>query len=169
MEIEKLTPIHFPALFEFEQKNQSWFEKFVPPRPQTYSEFVAFSEATKKLLKEHEQGTSIFFILINEGKIIARANITDIEQVTAEIGYRVCESMAGQGVASKAVSLLVTKARNELKLAELHAKTTTNNIASMRVLEKNGFIKTHVSENAVVLNETNLSFVHYRCILKSKR
>ena len=100
--------------------------------------------------------TSAFFILIADGKIIARANLTDIEQNIAEIGYRVCESMIGQGIASKAVSHLITIAIKEMNLAELHAKTTTNNLASMRVLEKCGFIKTHVTENAVVLNETKV-------------
>lgn len=59
---------------------------------------------------------------------------------SGHIGYRIGESHRGRGIASDAVRLLVQKAVEEYDISLLYAKTTMNNLASQKVLEKNHFL-----------------------------
>jgi [ribosomal protein S5]-alanine N-acetyltransferase len=63
-------------------------------------------------------------------------------QKTVEIGYGINASHWGQGLASEAVGALVQWAFSTNYAARVTAQTAVNNIASQRVLEKNGFAKT---------------------------
>lgn len=52
------------------------------------------------------------------------------------VGYWVSKEFWGQGIASRALELLL----NEVAIRPLHAQVATSNRASLRVLEKNGFV-----------------------------
>jgi len=54
------------------------------------------------------------------------------------LGYRVGQAHTDKGIANKALKLLVETVNDE-GVKQIKAKTTTNNKASQRVLEKNGF------------------------------
>ena len=57
-----------------------------------------------------------------------------------EIGYSVLPEFQGQGLATEAVAGIVQWARQQPEVKEIEAETNTDNKASIRVLEKNGFI-----------------------------
>lgn len=63
----------------------------------------------------------------------------------AEVGYWIGVPFWNKGYATKAVSLLLTQAKN-LGLKSLHAKCLARNPASKNVLEKNGF---HFVKNSI--------------------
>lgn len=52
------------------------------------------------------------------------------------VGYWLGREFWGQGIASKALELLL----NEVTIRPLHAQVATSNLASMRVLQKCGFV-----------------------------
>ena len=56
-----------------------------------------------------------------------------------EIGYGVHGQNEGRGVMTRTVACLLDWARNHSKIKRIKAETLRSNIASMRVLEKNGF------------------------------
>ncbi|WP_052771941.1 hypothetical protein [Vibrio mexicanus] len=86
MEIQRLSEIHFQPLFEFEAQNLSWFEQYVPPRPESYKNFSTFSDACAVLIREQDTDLGYYFVgLLNE-KIVLRANIFNIQEQTAEVG-----------------------------------------------------------------------------------
>jgi [ribosomal protein S5]-alanine N-acetyltransferase len=64
------------------------------------------------------------------------------EKKEVEIGYGINASHWGQGLASEAVGALVQWAFATNYATRVTAQTAVNNIASQRVLEKNGFFKT---------------------------
>jgi [ribosomal protein S5]-alanine N-acetyltransferase len=64
------------------------------------------------------------------------------EQKEVEIGYSINASHWGQGLASEAVGALVQWAFATNYATRVTAQTAVNNVASQRVLEKNGFVKT---------------------------
>ncbi len=161
MEFELLEEKHFESLFAFEQKNREWFEQFVPPRPSSYESYSSFRDLTNSLLDEHEDGTGYFYVVLQDGEVIARANIVNITDNEGEIGYRVCESWSGKGVASFATSQMIEIATDELELHLLTAKAATNNLASMRVLEKAGFVRVSQEKNAMVVNGKMLTLGYY--------
>jgi len=165
MHISRLHAEDKKALFDFERRNREWFEKSVPPRPSGYSEFATFSRMIDSLLEEQEAGTCLFHVIREGERIIGRANLVDISGGAAEIGYRVCESAAGRGAATVAVHFLIEQAAAGLSLRKLTAKTTTENPASRRVLEKCGFKQTGIVENGAVLNGRSVDFVCYERLL----
>jgi ribosomal-protein-alanine N-acetyltransferase len=177
MDVERLNTQHFDALFDFEQENKAWFEQFVPARPASYSNFVSFCQAQQALLDEHEQETSLFFVVVDSDKIVARINAT---QLTAgesthracasrecELGYRVAEDYQQQGVASFAVARVLQLLHKDYGVQLVYAKAATNNPASIRVLEKSGFNKVSKRTEPARVNSGTLHLAQFECLLTS--
>jgi len=61
------------------------------------------------------------------------------EDKRGDIGYGIAKECWGQGVATKALKLGLKFMKDELKLHAAEATTDPKNIASCKVLEKNGF------------------------------
>ncbi|MGG2015184.1 GNAT family N-acetyltransferase [Bacillus sp. S10(2024)] len=148
--IEKLKEQDAEELFAFECSNRTFFEKTVPSRSEDYYTFETFQKIFYELLQEQFEGISYFHLIRNHvGTIVGRINLVDIEKKKelGYLGYRIGEKYAGRGVATKGVTLLVDEAAN-YHVTEIHAKTTTDNIASQKVLEKSDFSRISIDENA---------------------
>ena len=92
------------------------------------------------LLAEQEAGTSAFYVLVDDdGSVLGRFNLFDIEDGTAHLGYRVAQHVAGHGVATATVRDLCRSATAEYGLRTLQAAVSRENIASQKVLVKAGF------------------------------
>lgn len=76
----------------------------------------------------------------------------DVYRKSAEIGYWIGEPFWGKGIVTKAIELICNYAFEELKLIRVYAGVFEYNIASMKVLEKNGFQKEGISKKAVFKN-----------------
>jgi ribosomal-protein-alanine N-acetyltransferase len=72
--------------------------------------------------------------------VVGRFNLYDLVDETAEVGYRVAEDVAGRGVATSTLRTLCRLAAEQYGLRTLKAKTSNENVASQRVLEKAGFV-----------------------------
>lgn len=62
-------------------------------------------------------------------------------QQTIRIGYGVAPDCCGRGIATRAVGELLVWARADPQVACVTAETNQDNIASQRVLERNGFAR----------------------------
>lgn len=80
-------------------------------------------------------------------------NIEDWDCQRAEIGYRISNEMAGRGICTQAVSLLINYLFNELGFFKLVAKCDTRNIASYKVMEKLGFKREAYFKDHYLLGE----------------
>lgn len=139
--LQLLQPGDGDKLYIFERNNRNYFEKFVPSRGDEFYQKDYFRERLRELLKEQADGKSYFYLIKDaDGEILGRINLTDVEtsQKVGSLGYRIGESHIGRGIAGKAVELLKREA-GTLKLARIEAKTTSDNIASQKVLKKQGF------------------------------
>lgn len=76
----------------------------------------------------------------------------DVYQKSAEIGYWIGEPFWGKGIATKAVALITHYGFNELYLNRIYTGVFQYNIASMKVLEKNGYQKEGIFKNAIIKN-----------------
>jgi RimJ/RimL family protein N-acetyltransferase len=65
-----------------------------------------------------------------------------------EIGYGVLESFSGKGFATTGIAVVLDEAFTRAEVKGITGETSVNNIASQRVLEKNGFVKTGTREDA---------------------
>ena len=81
--------------------------------------------------------------------MVGRINLSVLEndRKTAELGYRIGENVTNLGYASEAVKLVLDKAFTTYGLNKIIAGTATDNLASQRVLLKNGFTFSKIIEN----------------------
>lgn len=85
----------------------------------------------------------------------------DVNFRTAEVGYWIGEPYWGNGLATRALRLMVNRIFREYDFIRLHALVFHINTASMRVLEKNGFVREGVMRKHVVKNGTIYDGVLY--------
>ena len=138
-ELQPLRAGHAPAVLAFELANRAYFATFISDRGDEY--FDHFTEQHNALLAEQEAGTCIFHVLIDEdGAVLGRFNLVNIEDGTAELGYRVAQHVAGRGVATATVQDLCRLAAARYGLRTIRAATTHDNVASQKVLAKAGFV-----------------------------
>lgn len=93
-----------------------------------------------------------FAVDIN-GEAIGAAGIIlkdDVYKGNGEIGYWLGQDYWGKGIGTLVVGELVRIAFEELMLYRVYAEVFEKNIASARILEKNGFIKEATLKNAII-------------------
>ena len=76
----------------------------------------------------------------------------DVYQGTAILGYWLSEELWGKGIMPEAVKLVTEYAFIHLGFIRIQASVYSKNPASMRVLEKAGYVKEGVMRNAVIKN-----------------
>ena len=138
-ELQRLRADHAAALLAFEGENRAYFAASISDRGDEF--FEEFGEQLEALLAEQEAGAGAFHVLVAEdGTVIGRFNLSFAGPDSAELGYRVAERATGRGVATAAVRELCRLAATRYGLRTLRAATSTENIASQKVLSKAGFV-----------------------------
>ena len=138
-ELQRLRADHAPAVLAFELANRAYFTAFISDRGDEF--FDQFTERLNALLAEQEAGSCTFYVLVGEdGSVLGRFNLYDIEDGTAVLGYRVAQQVAGRGVATANVRELCRLAAAQYGLRTLRAAVTRDNVASQKVLTKAGFV-----------------------------
>jgi RimJ/RimL family protein N-acetyltransferase len=92
---------------------------------------------------------------------------TDVHRFTAEMGYWLAEPFWGRGIMTRAVKAMTAYAISDMKLHRIFAEPYTTNPASVKVLEKAGFIQegilhANVLKNGKVLDQYLYAFVNNR-------
>jgi len=90
--------------------------------------------------------------------------LEDVHRRSAEIGYWLSESCWGRGIATDAVRAIVPVAFGTFDIIRLQAGIFSSNRASMRVLEKCGFIREAVHSNAITKNGVTMDEIVYVCL-----
>ena len=148
--LELLSEENSIDVYSFEKENREYFERNLPPRPGNYFDPEGFKEITRELLTE-QTNRDVYMHLIrdSQGALVGRINLSVLEndQKTAELGYRIGENYTNLGYASEAVKLVLDKAFHTYGLNKIVAGTATDNLASKRVLLKNGFTFSKIIEN----------------------
>jgi RimJ/RimL family protein N-acetyltransferase len=130
---------HAPALLAFERENRAYFAASIPDRGDKF--FAEFDTWYAQLLAWQASGTDYLHVLVTErGEVVGRVNLTEVADGSAELGYRIAQKAAGQGLATAAVHQVRELAATEYGLTRLRARVTLDNPASRKVLEHNGFV-----------------------------
>jgi ribosomal-protein-alanine N-acetyltransferase len=138
-ELEQLQAGHAPAVLAFELANRAYFAASISDRGDEF--FEQFTDRHSALLAEQEAGVCAFYVLVaDDGSVLGRFNLCDLEDGTARLGYRVAQHVAGRGVATAAVRELCVIAATRHGLRTLRAATSHDNAASQKVLIKAGFV-----------------------------
>lgn len=138
-ELRRLDVDQAPAVLAFEMVNRAYFTATISDRGDDY--FDQFTDLYNASLAEQEAGVCAYYVLVAEdGSLLGRFNLYDVENGTAKLGYRVAERVAGRGVATEAVREMCRMAASIHGLCALRAATSHDNVASQRVLAKAGFV-----------------------------
>ncbi len=131
------------------------------PYPYQESDAINFIEFITK-----DNSQQVFAIEVN-GNLCGVVGLVlqqDVYEKSAEIGYWIGEPFWGKGIASEAVKLMTDFGFNELNLRRIYAAVFEFNIASMKVLEKNGYLNEGILKKAVFKNgEVWDEHRFYRC------
>ena len=138
-DLERLRADHDPAVLAFEQENRTYFTASVPDRGDDY--FTHFEARHRHLLAEQAAGLHHFHVIVgSQGEVLGRINLVDVADGSAELGFRIAERAAGQGLATTAVRQTCALAATVYKLTALRAMTTRDNTGSRAVLARTGFV-----------------------------
>jgi [ribosomal protein S5]-alanine N-acetyltransferase len=85
----------------------------------------------------------------------------DVHRGTAEIGYWLAEQFWGRGIVTDAVRALVPVAFARTGIIRIQAGIFSRNLASMKVLEKCGFVREAVHRNAITKHGVVMDEVLY--------
>jgi RimJ/RimL family protein N-acetyltransferase len=93
----------------------------------------------------HKDGTRAGFAIVDEahGTFLGLAALVQVDREgrEAEAGYIVAPRARGRGLAGRALGLLTEWALGELGLERVELRITADNVASMRVAERCGFVR----------------------------
>jgi [ribosomal protein S5]-alanine N-acetyltransferase len=138
-DIQLLRADHAASLLAFERANRAYFAASIADRGDAY--FADFDARHAALLSEQAARVCYFHVVVgDDGEILGRVNLVDVEDGAAELGYRIAQHATGRGLATWAVSRVCELARDSYGLNRLRAETTLDNGASLAVLARTGFV-----------------------------
>ena len=139
--LEQLAPRHLEGLAELGRDPEVQRFTYVPvPWPEGFER--TWLERYEQV---HEDGTRAGFAIVDEasGEFLGMAALVrvDREGREAEAGYIVAPRARGRGIAARALRLLTEWALTELALARIELRIGTDNVPSLRVAERCGFVR----------------------------
>jgi ribosomal-protein-alanine N-acetyltransferase len=148
-DLQRLRADHESAVLAFELANRGYFAAFISDRGDNF--FEHFTEQHNAMLAEQDAGMGAYYLLVAEdGSVLGRFNLYVTGSGTAKLGYRVAQDVAGRGVATATVREVCRLAVDRHGLRTLDAATTSDNLASQRVLAKCGFVLLGPAEPAEI-------------------
>ena len=87
-----------------------------------------------------KSGPQVYAVLLKDGTYIGHVQAVFMDDGSWEIGYHVGYKHTGKGYASEAVKAFLPVIMKRLGITEMKGICALDNLSSIRVMEKNGFI-----------------------------
>jgi ribosomal-protein-alanine N-acetyltransferase len=131
------------VLADLVRRNREFMAPWDPVMPEEHFTVAGQRAGIEAALDRHEHGTALPHVLLDEGRNVAgRITLNGIVRgpfQSCSVGYWVSEELNGRGLATAALAHIKAIAFEELGMHRLQAETLLHNIASQRVLQRNGF------------------------------
>ena len=104
------------------------------------------------MVSEHDGKDGVFRAIVVDGRFVGNISVeqkSDVYRKDAEIGYLLLTEFWSKGIMTEAVRQICDVAFDELDILRITGLVNAPNIASQRVLEKNGFIREGLLRSAV--------------------
>ena len=131
------------ALLAFEIHNREWFETHIDARDPAFYSLQGVADHIEGYLADFAIGAWHPFVIEDASQtIVGRANLKsiDVSERSAEVGYRIAQSVCGQGLATLALKHLIQAAQVRWELRQLVAYVYEENVGSRKVLDRCGFL-----------------------------
>jgi ribosomal-protein-alanine N-acetyltransferase len=133
-----------PLLAALLQANREFLAPWEPVRSPAYFTAEGQRRGIDEALALYGRNVGLPHVILDEGRIVGRVTLSNIVRgafQSCNIGYWVGSAENGRGLATNAVGEVMRVAFRELGLHRIEAGTLPANIASQRVLERNGFVR----------------------------
>jgi ribosomal-protein-alanine N-acetyltransferase len=147
--IRRLTPADAPVIAELRATNRAWLE---PSQPDTDD---GVGTATVVGAERWIARPGYRFGILDGGEIVGAIVLSNLQPEpmrSAILGYWVARDRAGRGLATLSVAEMLELAFGEFGLHRVEAGTRVENVASQRVLEKNGFERYGLARKLLRIN-----------------
>jgi ribosomal-protein-alanine N-acetyltransferase len=131
-----------PALAALYSANREFLRPFEPRRPDAFFTVAGQQERARAEAANAQAGRRYAHVILDGEEVAGMIAIDNVIRGAGQmgsLGYFVDRARGGRGLATRAVAAAVEKAFDSLALHRLQAGTLLDNVASQRVLEKNGF------------------------------
>ena len=118
------------------------------------------AEEWLKMVTDNNEINGIYRAIVCDGKLIGSISVEKKDD-DAEIGYMILNGYSNKGIGTEAVRQICSIAFNVLSLKQITANVFQPNIASIRVLQKNGFKHKGTLPNAVVKDGNDYDLLIY--------
>jgi RimJ/RimL family protein N-acetyltransferase len=151
-----------PSIARYANNRKIW-KNLRDAFPHPYS----LQDAESFILRSLEADQISVFAITTQSEAIGSIGLmlgNDVHRFTAEIGYWIAEPFWGKGIMTQAVKSMTAYAVRDLNLHRIFAEPYTTNPASVRVLEKAGFIcegllRSNVFKDGKILDQFLYSYV----------
>lgn len=118
-----------------------------------YMAEIASESQIRTLFEDRLNDPNAFVIRDVQGRAIGDVGLRPSQHLLqeADLGYSILPEAQGQGVASEVVAALCDFAFTQRDIHALNAWVLSDNLGSVRVLEKSGFTRVQVLEQAYLL------------------
>ena len=125
----------------YENSQDDDTRRFVPD--EVYESAEEAREAIEFLISRYDStdGPFVYPIIINDSKNIGYIQLCQIDDGSWEIGYHIAKQFTGHGYATEAVKAFLPAMAKKLNIKEVYGICLAENTASVRVLEKCGFVQ----------------------------
>lgn len=90
---------------------------------------------------ENGDGPLVYPVLLTDGTNIGYVQAVPMDDDKWEVGYHIAQKYVGKGYATEAVKAFLPVVMKELNITEILGICVAENIPSIKVLEKAGFVK----------------------------
>lgn len=108
-----------------------------------------------EMVSGHDGRDGVFRAIVADGRVVGNISVeqrSDVYRRDGEIGYLLLTEYWSRGIMTEAVRLMCAEAFSELDIIRITGLVYAPNLASQRVLEKNGFVREGLQRNAVYKN-----------------
>jgi len=128
-------------------ESRDFLKPFEPRWTEADLDRRVFTSRVRRARTEARDGTDYsFFVYSTDGPetLVGGVTLSNVRRRAAQfvtLGYWMGQRFAGQGLMTEAVGVVVPFIFDDLRLHRIHAAFLPHNMASRRVLEKNGFVE----------------------------
>jgi ribosomal-protein-alanine N-acetyltransferase len=131
-----------PELAALLARNRAFLAPFEPQRSDRFFTLPGQEARLDEIEERRRTGTGDVYAILDADEIAGTISLSNLVRgafQSANVGYWVDRERNGRGLASLALEAIVAEAFGRIGLHRLEAGTLVDNVASQRVLEKNGF------------------------------
>ncbi len=138
--LRRLEPADFPALIRYADNRA--ISKWIPNLPYPYREPDAAFRLGYVMRGFKDRKRFAFAIVLRAGaEVIGEISINREDDDHAQLAYWLGEPFWGQGLTTEAVGAVLAFGFEQLPVRYIYASCRPDNLASVRVLEKNGLTR----------------------------